>query len=62
MNIPVIPVLFKNLFNRNNKNSILINYGFFDIIILDPVYPEKFHKEDEMAKYVLDLMIKKIEN
>ena len=56
--VPIVPIVYKNLFNRNNKNSIIINPGFFEVIFLPPVYPEKFSSEFEMKKYVKDNMDK----
>jgi len=59
-NIPIVPVLYKKLYDRNNKNSFLLKYGFFDVIIFEPVYPDKFSSENKMAEYIRDLMIKNI--
>ena len=58
--IPIVPVLYKGLYNRNNRNSLLIIPGTFDVIIMPPVYPDKFSSDDQMAKYVRDLMVKKL--
>jgi 1-acyl-sn-glycerol-3-phosphate acyltransferase len=56
--VPIVPVVYKNLFRLNNKNSFLINPGFFDAIILPPVYPDDFSGEE-----ALKLSVKKsIEN
>ena len=37
---PIVPIVYKGLFKRNNKNSYLINPGFFEVIFLPPVFPE----------------------
>ena len=59
--IPVVPVVYKGLYQRNNATSLLIKPGFFDVIILEPVYPEKFDSEEKMAEHVRQIMIKKLE-
>jgi 1-acyl-sn-glycerol-3-phosphate acyltransferase len=59
---PVVPVVFKRLYDRNNKNSILIRPRSFDVVIMEPVYPDKFANDHEMASFVRNLMIKEIQN
>ena len=59
--VPIVPVVYKGLYNINNRNSIIITPGTFDVIIMNPVYPDKFSTDDEMGKYVRDLMSKKLE-
>ena len=60
-NVPVVPVLFKNLYKKNNPTSIIINPGKVYVDILDPVYPFNFKSDEEMGKYVRDIMIKRLE-
>jgi 1-acyl-sn-glycerol-3-phosphate acyltransferase len=55
-NVPIVPVVYKGLYYRNNKNSLLIRPGFFDVIFLPPVYPDKFSSEADMKKFVKDKM------
>ena len=59
-NIPIVPVVFKNLFSINNRNSILIKPGFCDIYMLDPVYPENFDSEKELNSYVKNIISEKL--
>ncbi len=58
-NIPIVPVLFLNLYKRNNPTSLLINPGKVDVDIMDPVYPENFNSDEEMGRYVKEIMIKR---
>jgi 1-acyl-sn-glycerol-3-phosphate acyltransferase len=55
---PIIPVVYKKLFERNNKNSFLIRPGFFDVIFLPPVYPKNFQSERQMKKFIKEEMDK----
>ena len=55
---PIIPVVFKNLFERNNKTSFMIRSGFFEVVLLPPVYPENFTSERMMKKFVKEQMDK----
>jgi 1-acyl-sn-glycerol-3-phosphate acyltransferase len=59
-NIPIVPVVYKDLFKRKNCNSIIIHPGFFDVIIMPPVYPDKFNDDDTMAQYIKGIMAKKL--
>ncbi len=59
--VPIVPVVLKGLYKINNLNSIIIKPGFIDVNILDPVYPEDFSIDDEMAQYVRELIRKKLE-
>jgi 1-acyl-sn-glycerol-3-phosphate acyltransferase len=59
--IPIVPIVYKGLFERNNSTNILIKPGKFDVIMLDPVYPENFESDEIMSNHVRDLMIKKLE-
>lgn len=58
--IPVVPVIYKRLFNRNNRNSYIIRPGTVDIYLLDPVYPENFDSDASMAHHVEHLIQDKI--
>jgi len=53
--IPVVPVVYKGLFERANR-SILLKPGKFDVIILPPVYPENFTNDDQMAVHIKNLI------
>jgi 1-acyl-sn-glycerol-3-phosphate acyltransferase len=59
---PIVPVVFKGLFDINNKTSILIKPGFFDVIFLEPVFPENFNDEYQMSDYVRNLIVEKLGN
>lgn len=59
--VPVVPVVYKGLFEINNKVTKIIKPGSFDVIFLKPVYPDKFDNEDVMAGYVRNQIIKKLE-
>lgn len=59
--IPIVPVVYKGLFERNNPTNIIVNPGFFDVIILPPVNPADFSSDDEMANFVRNLMSKTLE-
>jgi 1-acyl-sn-glycerol-3-phosphate acyltransferase len=58
---PIVPVLYKGLFKINHKKSILIKPGIVDVIIMPPIFPEDFPNDEEMANYIRELMIKKLE-
>jgi len=60
-NIPIVPVVYKGLFEKKNKNSIIIKPGFFDVIIMPPIYPDKFDNDDTMGQYIRGIMTKKLE-
>lgn len=55
-NIPIVPVIYKNLFSINNANSILIHPGKITVIIGDLIYPEQFNNKEEMAQYTKNYM------
>lgn len=60
--IPIVPVIYKDLYKLKNRNAyILIKPGFFDVIMMAPVYPDKFKTNNEMAKHIKQLMIKELE-
>lgn len=59
--IPIVPVVYKGLFNRNNRTSITIIPGSFEVIIMPPVYPEKFDKKNDMSEYVKKIMQEKLD-
>ncbi|HPO49713.1 MAG TPA: lysophospholipid acyltransferase family protein [Spirochaetota bacterium] len=58
---PIVPVVFKRLYDRNNPTSLMIKPGSFDVIIMDEVKPEDFEDDDSMGNYVRNLMINKLE-
>ena len=60
--VPVVPVVYKGLFRLNNRMSILARPGRIQIKILEPVYPQQFSNEDEMASYVRGLIVKELED
>ena len=57
---PIIPVVYKNLYEKNNKNSFSIKPGFFDVIFMNPVYPKDFASEKEMKNFIKDQMDKEL--
>jgi len=59
--IPIIPVVFKGLYERNNPSSLLIKPGFFDVILLEPVNPNEFENDTQMMNEVRDRMKKVLE-
>lgn len=59
-NVPIVPVVFTNLFKINNRTRILIKPGFCDIYLLPPVYPMHFKTEVEMKNYVWNLIKNKL--
>jgi len=59
--VPIIPVIYKNLYELNNRNSLIIKPGILKVYLLEPVYPEKFDSEDEMAEYVRTIMQNKLD-
>lgn len=60
LNIPIVPVVFKNLYKKNNPTSILITPGIVKIELLNPVYPDKFESDTEMSIYIRNIMINKL--
>lgn len=61
INIPVVPVVYKGLYERAKKGFIL-KPGKFKVIILEPLYPNQFNSDDEMAKVARDIISKELEN
>lgn len=55
---PIVPVVFKNLFNISNANSFTINPGKVTILIGEPIYPERFSTKEEMADFTKSYMNK----
>ncbi|MBN2547187.1 MAG: 1-acyl-sn-glycerol-3-phosphate acyltransferase [Spirochaetes bacterium] len=60
-NIPVVPVVYKGLFERANK-SIFLKPGKFDVIIYPPVYPENFTNDDQMGIYIKNIINDELNN
>ncbi len=60
-NIPIVPVVFKNLYKKNNPTSLLINPGKVYVKLLSSVYPDRFESEEEMSNYIREIMIKELE-
>jgi 1-acyl-sn-glycerol-3-phosphate acyltransferase len=58
---PIVPVVYKKLFNRNNATNLLIKPGKFEVIILEPVYPDKFESDEQMAAFIRNKMIETLE-
>lgn len=54
--VPIVPVVINGLFRLNNRTSIMIRPGCFDVTLLDPVSPELFNSDEEMANHVKELM------
>ncbi len=54
--VPVVPVVYKNLYNINNSNSHIIKPGIVKAVLLPPVYPQNFDSDDQMAEYVKSLI------
>ncbi len=61
-NVPVVPVVYKNLYTRNNVNSLIINPGIVDTVLLPPVYPSEFETDDQMALHVQSLIENELES
>lgn len=59
--IPIVPVIFKGLFDRNNANSFLINPGKVSVIIGEPVFPEDFSNKEDMCGFVYKYIENKLE-
>ena len=59
--VPVVPVVYKGLYKINNYNRIIIRPGSVDVIILEPVYPDKFDSDKEMTEYVRNLIKEKLD-
>lgn len=53
--VPVVPVVFKGLYEKAKKGFI-IKPGKFDVIIMDPVFPDSFDSDDKMAKKVKEII------
>jgi len=60
-NLPIVPVIFKGLFERNNRNSFVINPGIFYCIIMPPVYPGQYETDSEFAEHVKKLIVDELE-
>lgn len=58
--VPIVPVVYKNLFKRNNANNLFINPGKIDIIIGKPFYPDNFETVDAMCETVKKWMDEKL--
>jgi len=59
--VPIVPVVFKRLYQRNNPNSLLINPGSFDVYIMDEVSPKDFESDESMCEFVRNIMAKQLE-
>jgi 1-acyl-sn-glycerol-3-phosphate acyltransferase len=59
-NVPIVPIVFRGLYNINNYNTITIKPGVVDVVILDPINPEKFKNDDNMSEYVWKVIDKKL--
>ncbi|MBN2544983.1 MAG: 1-acyl-sn-glycerol-3-phosphate acyltransferase [Spirochaetes bacterium] len=58
-NIPIVPVVFKKLFEINNRKSIIIRPGICEIYLMDAVYPQRFKSDIDLNKYVKNIIEKK---
>lgn len=58
--VPIVPVVFKGLFRLNNRNSLIIRPGRFELYVLPPLYPESFTNADEMLRAVRELMAREL--
>lgn len=53
---PIIPVIFKNLYLKNNAVNYLIRPGKVDIVIGEPILPGQFNTDQEMSEYTWNIM------
>ena len=51
-NVPIVPVIFDNLFEHNNAKSLMIKPGRIRMRILDPINPADFDTEQELGEFV----------
>lgn len=54
--VPIVPVVFENLYEKNNASTYFIRRGKVDIIFGDPVYPQNFEGQEEMKQFVWNSM------
>jgi 1-acyl-sn-glycerol-3-phosphate acyltransferase len=59
--VPIVPVVYKGLYERVNANNIIIKPGRFDVILMEPVYPDKFDSDEKMAEHIKRKMVEKLE-
>ena len=57
---PIVPVVFKGLFELNNRNSIIIKPGRCEVILLDPVFSKDFVNDEAMSKHVKNVIQKEL--
>ncbi|MCG8569556.1 MAG: 1-acyl-sn-glycerol-3-phosphate acyltransferase [Spirochaetes bacterium] len=55
---PIVPVVYKNLYQLNNATSLMIRPGILEVLIGDPIYPNQFKSDIEMSRYTRDIMNK----
>jgi len=60
--IPIVPVVFKKLYEKNNPNSFLITPGKFEVHILDKIDPNNFETDDAISTYTKEVMEKILES
>ena len=57
-NVPIVPVIFDNLFEHNNAKSLIIKSGRIRMRILDPIYPADFETEQALGEFTRETMMK----
>lgn len=56
-NVPIVPVIFDNLFEHNNAKSLIIKPGRVNMRILEPIDSSLFESEQALCEYVRGVMV-----
>ncbi|MCG8569650.1 MAG: 1-acyl-sn-glycerol-3-phosphate acyltransferase [Spirochaetes bacterium] len=60
--VPIVPVVFKKLYEKSSRFTYLLRPGFCDVILLKPIYPEHYKNENEMKSVVYDAINHELHN
>ena len=56
-NVPIVPVIFDNLYDHNNAKSLIIKPGRVNMRILEPIDPSLFESEQALCDHVRNIMV-----
>ena len=57
-NVPIVPVIFDNLYEHNNAKNLMIKPGRIRMRILEPINPADFDTEQELGEFTRQTMMK----
>ncbi len=59
--VPIVPVVFKNLYEHTNAADYFIKPGIIDVVIGAPILPQDFPNKEEMQSYTHNYMSQLLE-